>query len=72
MRPVRKYIVVTGGVLSGLGKGIAAEVIKKSAAKNNYLWNSVYKLYYDALHELTESYLRFEKIKIEKKINKEL
>ncbi len=43
----------------------AAEVIKKSAAKNNYLWNSAYKLYYDALHELTESYLRFEKIKIE-------
>ncbi len=43
----------------------AANVIKKSAAKGDYLWNSVYKLYYDALHELTESYLRFEKIKIE-------
>lgn len=43
----------------------AANVIKKSAAKGDYLWNSVYKLYYDALHELTESYLRFEKVKID-------
>ena len=43
----------------------AAEVIKKNILKGSYLWNSIYKLYYDALHELSEAYLRFEKIKIE-------
>ena len=43
----------------------AASVIKKNIPKQSNLWNSVYKLYYDALHELSESYLRFGKIKIE-------
>lgn len=41
----------------------AAKVIKKNLPKQSDLWNSIYKLYYDALHELSESYLRFEKIK---------
>ena len=35
----------------------AAEVIKKSAAKNNYLWNSVYKLYYDYISCITMLYM---------------
>ena len=39
--------------------------IKKNISKQNSQWNSVYKLYYDALHELAESFLRFEKIKID-------
>ena len=39
--------------------------IKKNISKQNSQWNSVYKLYYDALHELVESFLRFEKIKID-------
>ena len=37
----------------------------KNAKKESNQWNSVYKLYYDAIHELTESFLRFEKVKID-------
>ena len=44
----------------------SANSIKKNLSKHSNQWNSVYKLYYDALHELSESYLRFEKIKIDK------
>ncbi|MFA5887302.1 MAG: hypothetical protein WC852_01150 [Candidatus Nanoarchaeia archaeon] len=33
--------------------------------KNSIEWNSVYKLYYDALHELAESFLRFDRVKID-------
>lgn len=43
----------------------AANYIKKNLPKQSNQWNSVYKLYYDALHELVESFLRFERIKIE-------
>lgn len=43
----------------------SANHIKKSLPKKSNQWNSVYKLYYDALHELAESFLRFEKIKID-------
>ena len=43
----------------------SANSIKKSIPKQSNQWNSVYKLYYDALHELTESFLRFENIKID-------
>ena len=43
----------------------AANSIKKNLPKQSNQWNSVYKLYYDALHELVESFLRFEKTKIE-------
>lgn len=35
----------------------------QSLKKNNNLWNSVYKLHYDALHELVEAFLLFDKIK---------
>ena len=43
----------------------SADCIKKNLPKESNQWNSVYKLYYDALHELTESFLKFEKIKID-------
>ncbi len=38
---------------------------KKNLSKESAQWNSVYKLSYDALHELTEAYLWFEKVKID-------
>ncbi len=41
----------------------SAEVIKKSLSKESSQWSSAYKLYYDALHELTEAFLRFDRIK---------
>ena len=43
----------------------AANSLKKDIPKQSNQWNSIYKLYYDALHELVESFLRFEKIKID-------
>lgn len=44
----------------------SADSIKKNLPKQSNQWSSVYKLYYDALHELVESFLRFDKIKIDK------
>lgn len=41
----------------------SAAFIIKNIPKLSHQWNSVYKLYYDALHELTESFLRFDKVK---------
>ena len=38
----------------------SAMIIKNSIAKQSKQWSSVYKLYYDALHELTESFLYLE------------
>ncbi len=43
----------------------SANILKKNLPKQSNQWNSVYKLYYDALHELVESFLRFEKIKVD-------
>ena len=43
----------------------SADYVKKNLSKESNQWNSVYKLYYDALHELTESFLKFERIKID-------
>ena len=43
----------------------SANTLKKSLAKESIEWNSIYKLYYDALHELSEAFLKFEKIKID-------
>ncbi len=43
----------------------SANSIKKNLLEKSNQWNSVYKLYYDALHELAESFLSFEKIKID-------
>jgi hypothetical protein len=41
----------------------AAEILRKSLSDNDAEWNGVYKLYYDALHELSECFLRFERVK---------
>lgn len=41
----------------------SAKLLKDNLAKDSKGWNSVYKLYYDALHELVESLLRFDKFK---------
>ena len=41
----------------------SAKILKKNINKQSNNWNSVYKLYYDALHELVESFLRYDKIK---------
>ena len=43
----------------------SANILRKNLPKNSNQWNSVYKLYYDALHELVESFLQFERIKID-------
>ena len=43
----------------------SADTLKKNTPVKSAKWNSIYKLYYDAMHELVESFLRFEKIKIE-------
>ncbi len=43
----------------------SADTLKKNLAKQSNKWNTIYKLYYDALHELVESFLRFEKIKVD-------
>lgn len=42
----------------------SAEALRKIIAKDSAQWSSVYKLYYDALHELLEALLRFDKIKV--------
>ena len=41
---------------------IASAEILRNNSEN--LWSSIYKLYYEALHELVEAFLRFDKIKI--------
>ncbi len=41
----------------------SAQDLKKSLSKDSNQWSSVYKLSYDALHELVEACLCFDKIK---------
>ncbi|MDP2907543.1 MAG: hypothetical protein Q8O03_06385 [Nanoarchaeota archaeon] len=41
----------------------SGKTLKKELEKDSNQWSSVYKLYYDALHELAEAFLRFDKIK---------
>ena len=43
----------------------SANILRRSIQKQSNQWNSIYKLYYDALHELSESFLQFERIKID-------
>jgi len=40
-----------------------AKSAKKNLSKDSIKWSSVYKLYYDSLHELVEAFLIFDKIK---------
>jgi hypothetical protein len=41
----------------------AGKILENNLKKGTSQWNSVYKLYYDAMHELTEAFLRFDNIK---------
>ncbi|MBI5393407.1 hypothetical protein HZA96_06050 [Candidatus Woesearchaeota archaeon] len=41
----------------------SAKMLSEKIDKKSSQWNSIYKLYYDALHELTEAFLSFENIK---------
>ncbi|MEK6962800.1 MAG: hypothetical protein AABX70_00115 [Nanoarchaeota archaeon] len=41
----------------------AAKQLSKSLPKESIGWNTIYKLHYDALHSLTEAFLRFNRIK---------
>ncbi len=43
----------------------SADILKKEISHKSMQWVSIYKLYYDAIHELTEAFLKFEKIKID-------
>lgn len=68
-----KFIVLEGIELGRIKSILAiadadvksADILKSILAKDSLQWNSVYKLYYDAFHELTESFLKFDKIKID-------
>ena len=37
--------------------------LKKNLSKESMQWSSAYKLYYDALHELVDAFLSFDRIK---------
>lgn len=41
----------------------AAQQLAQTFQKENAGWNTIYKLHYDALHTLTEAFLRFDCIK---------
>lgn len=43
----------------------SANYLKKNLPRQGSQWVSIYKLYYDAMHELAESFLRLDKIKID-------
>ncbi len=43
----------------------SAAFLGKNLPKQSNQWSSVYKLYYDAIHGLTESLLRFDRIKVD-------
>ena len=43
----------------------SANLLIKNIQKESKQWSSVYKLYYDAMHELAESFLGFDKVKID-------
>ena len=43
----------------------SAKILIKTIPKQSPQWSSIYKLYYDALHELVENFLRFERVKID-------
>ena len=43
----------------------ATLILRENLSKGADHWNSIYKLMYDAFHELAETFLRFEKIKID-------
>lgn len=42
----------------------AAKDLRKHAKPESYHWNSIYKLHYDAFHQLAEALVYFDKIKV--------
>lgn len=43
---------------------ISAQEWIKKAPKESGQWNALYKLHYDVLHQLTEAFIHFDKIKV--------
>jgi len=43
----------------------SADIIVKHISETSSSWSSVYKLYYDVLHQLAEAFLHLQKIKID-------
>ncbi len=66
-----KFIITEGADLEKIrstliiaeGDVEAGKFLKDNLPKDSNQWNSIYKLYYDALHELVEAFLRFDRIK---------
>lgn len=58
-------IKIRSTLLIAEGDITSAKSLQKNLPKESNQWNSIYKLYYDAIHELVESFLRFEKVKID-------
>lgn len=56
---IQKMIIIADGDRD------AAITLKKSIPKESNQWNGVYKLSYDALHQLAEAYLFFDKVKVD-------
>lgn len=59
------FEMIKSAILIAQGDIESAQFLKKNFPKESNHWNSVYKLYYDALHELAECFLKFDKIKID-------
>jgi hypothetical protein len=57
------YEIINSTLNIAKGDIEAANTLINHISKDNIGWNGVYKLYYDALHELSEAFLRFKKIK---------
>lgn len=68
-----KFIVLEGvdrakiGCVLNIAKADvdSANCIKKNISNKSNQWGSVYKLYYDALHELVGAFLLFDRVKID-------
>lgn len=56
---------IKSALLISQGDVESADFLKKNLPKESNHWNSVYKLYYDALHELAECFLKLDKMKVE-------
>jgi|SRR3989344_6571531 len=57
LEKIKSTIIIAQGDIE------SAEAIRKNLPRESIKWNGVYKLYYDSLHELTEAFLGFDKIK---------
>lgn len=41
----------------------SAKELARIASPGSTMWNAIYKLYYDVLHQLAEAFVRFDKVK---------